>query len=396
MRQGWARWQWPKSLAIVFAVALVLGCVSAAEFKGFDSSTLAPVTETDGAWGLKIVFFNVGQADAILLLAPNGDCCLIDSGKTKSHGDSIADYLSSQQVNGVADLQRLDLLYTTHYDLDHIGGLPQIVARGIQIRRAYDQGLSFQRHNAPRYLAYTKAVGDANDNLQEDEDEDNYVRTRIRYGRSEPIGLNDEIQILCVSARGDTKGNEHDLPLDPAAGEIDENPGSIALLVRLGEFELYTAGDQTSEDWKNEPPVEESLIAAGALPGGNDIDLLKVNHHGSDTSTSKELAKQMAPEVAVISSRWSAKDELPKKTSLKQLQENRCYVLMTGDCLDPQTEDYAGSVHKEDDDFVADNRAVFNSQGSIVVLVAGDGSRYTVRGASFAKTFSAKDADNGR
>ena len=52
------------------------------------------------------------------------------------------------------------------------------------------------------------------------------------------------MKIICVAVRGDTANEDNDLDLDPAEGDkgFDENPGSVALLVRLGEFELYTAG----------------------------------------------------------------------------------------------------------------------------------------------------------
>jgi beta-lactamase superfamily II metal-dependent hydrolase len=41
-------------------------------FQGFDSSTVTPVSDAAGQWGLKIVVLDVGQADAILVMTPNG------------------------------------------------------------------------------------------------------------------------------------------------------------------------------------------------------------------------------------------------------------------------------------------------------------------------------------
>ena len=56
-------------------------------FIGLESKTLAPVSQDRDEWGLKIVVFDVGRADAILLLAPNGDAALIDTGKTAENAD---------------------------------------------------------------------------------------------------------------------------------------------------------------------------------------------------------------------------------------------------------------------------------------------------------------------
>ena len=52
------------------------------------------------------------------------------------------------------------------------------------------------------------------------------------------------------------------------------------------------------------------------------------------------------------------------------------------------------STTNKDDNYTAPSSAVFNNQGNVTVLVANDGSRYTVIGGSFAKTFSTKDSAN--
>ncbi len=398
-----------KSIAqFLVALPLLVGCplintALAQTFDGFDSATLQPVTTID--WGLKIVVLNVGQADAILLLAPNGDVVLIDSGKTKSAGNQVADFLGSPTLNGIGNLRTIDLLYTTHYDKDHIGGLPRIVERGVRIRKAFDQGISGKRSmttatgKKSAYAKYVEAVDDSNNNLTQDSNEPNFVRHRIHYGHIETIGKQDQVEIRTVSVRGDTEGDAHDFDRDPEGQDhnFDENPGSIALLITLGEFEFYTAGDQTDDDWKSEPPIEEAVLDSGAIPNGNDIDVIKVNHHGSDTSTSNALSTKMDPEVVIISTKFTRRDKLPKQISLKQFQENRTYVLITGDGLNPDTQEYTkSSATTEDDAFDPLDTAIFNNQGNVTVLVARDGSRYTVIGGSFARTFSSEDGENQR
>ncbi len=385
------------------AVIALLFSVNATsqEFEGFDSDELDPVQNTEGSWGLKIVVLNVGQADEILVLTPNGDVALIDVGRSNAHGDQIANFLGESDLNCVGNLKTIDLLYTTHFDADHIGGIKRLRARGISIRKAFDQGLSERRNlqtasgNPTVYSKYVTAVGDPNNNMRQDAGEGEFARHRIEYGHTEKIGKEDLVEIRCVSVRGDTEGNDDDLDLDPSSADINENPGSIALLIRYGEFEFYAAGDQTDDDWKHEPAAEEGILESGAIPGGNDIDVLKVSHHGSDTSTSDALAEGLDPEVSVISTTFG-RDRLPKKTTLKQLQENRSFVLITGDGQDPETEDYADSRHEEDDVFVVSTDAVFNNQGTVTILVSADGARYTVVGGTFMRTFSASDVDNER
>ena len=127
--------------------------------------------------------------------------------------------------------------------------------------------------------------------------------------------------------------------------------------------------------------------------------MLKVSHNGSDSSGSPAFFAALDPEVAIISTKYTAGDKLPKKITLKQFQENRCYTLITGDGHDPTTGDFEHSPHTTLDDpgnFSVDGNAVFNDQGDVTVLVSGEGSRHTVVGRGFDKTFSAVDGENRR
>ncbi len=389
-------------MATLFALAFLPVCLPAQAFEGHESTTLVRVNAEPGQWGLKIVVFDVGQADAILLLTPNGDVAVIDTGRRNSDGEKIATYLTDASKNGVGKLTDIGLLYSTHYDSDHIGGLPKLVGQGIRIEKAYDQGPSAMRSlrtdkgNPTVYSKYVTALGDPDGDSLRDPDEANFVRHTIEYGDMETLGLRRDVKILCVAVRGDTRGKRHDLDLDLSieGRSINKNAGSIALLVRLGEFEFYTAGDQTSGEWKGEPATEEAVIRSGAIPDGNDIDVLKVGHHGSDTSTGNRLAAEMLPEVAIVSTKYG-RYGFPKRIVLKQLQDNRSYVLITGDGLDGHS-NYTDAETNEDDAFAASPDAVFNEQGDVTVLVSPDGDRYTVYGKAFAKTFSARDTDNKR
>lgn len=387
-------------------VAAALAAVSTpwvfAEFSGLDRADLEPV-RLDGDWGLQILVLDVGQADAILMLTPNGDSCLIDSGDGATDGRLAALHLSDQALNGIGRLKTLDLLISSHYDRDHIGGLPALVEEGIRIRKALDQGPSGKRTmttaagNPTTYSKYCTAVGDLDGDNVQDANEPAFARHMIHFGHIETMGRTDDVEIECVAVRGDTAGADHDVAgLDPATGtsNFDENPGSVALVVRLGEFEFFTAGDQTGDDWKSKPACEEAMLDSGAIRGGNDVDVLKASHHGSDTSTSAALASQMRPEVAIISTKFTKNHKLPKKVALQQLEENRAFVLITGEGRDPDTGEFADASTSTDDSYVPE--AVFENQGTVRILVSRDGSRYTVFGGSFVRTFSSVDSENQR
>ena len=107
------------------------------------------------------------------------------------------------------------------------------------------------------------------------------------------------------------------------------------------------------------------------------------------------------PEVAIFSTKWHGGYKFPRKVVLRQFQDNRCYSLITGNGLKPGETDYYFPVSTTDPntelaEYEIDANAVFNDQGDVTVLVSTDGARYTVRGNSFDKTFSALDSDNAR
>ena len=70
----------------------------------------------------------------------------------------------------------------------------------------------------------------------------------------------------------------------------DSNAQSVVLLVRYGEFEALLTGDAPVE-------VEEAIL--DDLP--SELEVLKIGHHGSNTSTSPLLLARTSPELAVIS-----------------------------------------------------------------------------------------------
>jgi hypothetical protein len=286
--------------------------------------------------------------------------------------------------------------FVTHYDVDHMGGFASFDGEGITFEAVYDQGPSPMRNGKPKYVAYIEWVGDPNDNAQEDPGEDHFVRHEASVGIHFTLG---DAKIRILSARGDTKGTEDDIALDPEDGadfHDNENPGSIALLVTLGEFEFYTAGDQTSDDWgRGEPDTEFAVIHSKVISETqSDIDVLKVNHHGSDTSTGTAFVQALDPEVAVISTKISSNHRLPKLVAIKQLIENGALVYITGNGLKSDRTFHLSAKQGDDEGYTPPADGFINSAGDVHIFVSADGSRYRVFGGGDWREFSAVDADN--
>jgi hypothetical protein len=238
-----------------------------------------------------------------------------------------------------------------------------------------------------------RAIGDRDGDGLKDSNEPDFVRHEARPGQVFHLGGDDQVEIRVLSVNGDTSGTAQDISLDPSVAEIDENPGSLILLVSSSDFEYLTTGDATSDDWKSEPDTEEAIVDAHAIPEGHDIDVLKVSHHGSDTSTGEVFVESVRPELAIVSS-GPTRHHLPKLTTLKVLETNGALVLVTGKATNWRGR-YYQSRHKYDNGYVPTSTR--HKQGTITVLVAADGSKYTVESENdpdFSRTFSARDEDN--
>ncbi len=343
-------------------------------------------------WGLEIMIFSVGQADAIALVGSDGEACVIDAGKDSSAGQRMAKFFRNKSENGVAQIEHVKLAFASHYDEDHIGGFPSLTLapNGVTLDRVIDQGPSKLRNIGSRstYGKYLKVTGDLNDNMVKDANELKFVREKAEPGTNWSFGL---ATIRCVEVRGNTGDRNHSLAQDPANDHIDnENPGSVALTVSLGKFRFYCGGDQTSSNWvHDEPDVERAVLESGCLGSQTHVDVLKVSHHGSDTSSGTNFIRALTPEVAVISSAHEH-DALPKLVTIKTLLDNNpdTVVLITGNGADPDTGMFPKSTEAKDDDNYTPPGNVYNDMGDVRIYVSQDGATFRVEAGTYTNHFT--------
>jgi len=239
----WARWM---TLA-VWAIA---------------GAGLAPLAERwAGAGTAEIVFLDVGQGDALAIRSPGGRWILVDTGPRGSTYDAgervVLPYLRRRGVT------RIEVLVLTHPDLDHIGGA-EAVLQGLGVGYVIDPSQATGRD------AYVSVLEEASQNAVP------WLEAR----RDVSITF-DGIEISVLHPDG---------PTTASYSGTDSNAQSVVLLVRYGEFEALLTGDAPVE-------LEEAIL--DDLP--SELEVLKVGHHGSNTSTSPLLLAQTSPELAVIS-----------------------------------------------------------------------------------------------
>ncbi len=201
---------------------------------------------------LVATFIDVGQGDSCWLHLPNGDDVLVDGGKPHA-GPTVVAYLSQ---HGVTDI---DLMVATHGDADHIGGLLDVLAS----MPVYEVWLD----------SLTCTTGTCQDFYQALIHKGVVVAT-VRMGQSYQWG---EVTALVLN------------PSDPLY--VSKNENSIALRVSYGSVDFLLTGDA-------ETGAEGRMLRSG-LP--LEAEILKVAHHGSNSSSSAEFLSAVTPHEAIIS-----------------------------------------------------------------------------------------------
>ncbi len=197
---------------------------------------------------LLVTFLDVGQGDAVLIRAPEGQTALVDAGR-----GNIVPVLRGMGV------ERIDLLVATHPHADHIGGMVAVI-ESMPVRFYMDNG---QPHTTATYRRLLATLA---------------ARPEIGYLEAVPrkISLGSaEIEVL---------------PLLPGA-TTDLNNRSVALVVRFGSFRAFLSGDSEVRQLTH-------LVGQGVVPS---LTLLKAPHHGSDNGFTWAFLEAARPEVVVIS-----------------------------------------------------------------------------------------------
>ena len=259
---------------------------------------------------LRVDFLDVGQGDAALVTMPDGVTLLVDGGgrpryaaRQRTADEEEQSFEPDRRSIGEAvvaeylwwrGLDQVDYLLATHAHADHIDGLNDI-ARNFRVRAAL----------------VARAPTD-------DEEQDRFARTLSEQGiAAHRIGAGDELRFGSIVA---------DVLWPPRVGEESLPPSinddSIVLRLRFGDKTILLTGDI-------EQQAERQLtVQSQALLG---CDVVKVAHHGSNTSSTEEFVRATHPKFAVVSVGRRSPFGHPRPEVVERWRRSGAQVLTTGE-----------------------------------------------------------------
>lgn len=216
---------------------------------------------------LNIIFFYVGQADSTLIKLGD-NVMLIDAGNNDD-GKNISNYLKALGI------EKINYLIGTHSDEDHIGGLDDIINE-FEIERLFmsEVGKDVQNYKNIEEVSKLKNI------------------TIENAKRGDIFEFGDATFEVMMALKGE---------------DISDNNSSIVLKLSYGKTSYLFMGDGERE-------VEEAR-------NWDKVNVLKVGHHGSNTSSSEDFLKQISPDIAVIEVGKDNSYNLPSSKALSRLEK---------------------------------------------------------------------------
>ena len=233
---------------------------------------------------LRVEFFALDKADAILITTPDGQRVLIDAGTNKD-GKQLVKRFAQEGIDS------LDALIVTHFDKDHVGGADRIL-ESVRVARVITP--QYEKESS-QYDAFLKAL-EKSSGTQADA-----LPARAQLA----LPLSGDLTLTVTAAH------------ETYYGEGEENDFSLCVRLAYGDTRFLFPGD--AEDARQTELMEEGDIAC---------DVLKVPHHGRMHDASYAFLRAASPSIAFVP---DGEEEPASPVLIALLDELGAKIWCTGD-----------------------------------------------------------------
>ncbi|MBR5305035.1 MAG: DNA internalization-related competence protein ComEC/Rec2 [Candidatus Gastranaerophilales bacterium] len=231
---------------------------------------------------LEIIMFDVENADSFLIKTPKNKYIMIDTGKKSYNGSTSAQliinkFLKNERIN------KIEYLIITHFDSDHCGGVIDILKEN-KVNKIIIQSETPKSQTSKEILNYLK-------------------ENKLNYSIAKN---NDEIYF------------EDDVKIKTFTPNLkNDNESSIITLLTYKNKNALFMGDSNTKGYKN---------ISNYLP--NEVEIIKIGHHGSKNSINNDMIKNLKPKYALISVGYN-KFNHPNSSIINILEENNINIIST-------------------------------------------------------------------
>lgn len=240
----------------------------------FEISGIANIYLQYPTYPLSIIFFDVGQGDSVLIETSNKIKILIDTGPDSRIVEKMA------STSKIID-NKIDYVILTHPDMDHIGGMVGLL-ENFEIKNII---FNFDFSIDSKYIdELSQSINNENANIIKGFDSsDMYI---------------DDCYFDFIWPKNEQNSQT----------SLSENDSSISIKISYKGFDLFLGGDISIDI--------ENIIGNDI----NEIEVMKLSHHGSNTSNGLEFLELLSPEYAIISVGKNNKYNHPAKNVINNLE----------------------------------------------------------------------------